>query len=317
MFEEISSNINTNSILPPQIKLSIQDLMVETPAGFRILLVGPGGTWKTLGAVAIAKALGKTPVLVNSFCYEWTGETASDIQLMIEKQYRDIKDKANAVFIIEEAEFVFITKRNCCDIDTNSLFREWVLCAMCDKEVSIILTANDPTKLDRAIIDKFIVIPILQNESTAEDLAKVAMVLIHKRDKKGNKAGIERAFREDGRRFTGRNVLTIIKMAALIGKDNVIGYQIIREAIKRTAPRNIYDDRDEILALMAILYTDESRYLPWNAARILGEEPATTPEYIKPFLSDKENRIDEARLARLISDLESQLMQEDGYEHIY
>jgi hypothetical protein len=97
-----------------------------------------------------------------------------------------------------------------------------------------------------------------------------------------------RAFSEaENRIFSGRQIIMLFENARIAARyddrDN-IGYADVKEAIGDALYG--FGPKEEFQALMAIEHTGFGKYLPWVAAEHYGDDTASVPSYVLPYMKD-------------------------------
>lgn len=292
-----------------QVKLFIKNTQSDKQ-NIRALLLGPPGTGKTLCATAVAKAMDTIPISLAQVKSMWVGESERQFRQVIEI----IERNAPVTLILDECDQLSMGSRSgsnmaqdSSSVDTSlrGMLMEWLGdIGSTNSGISIIAMSNNANGVDPAFRDRLTTIPILE-AITAADKARIAMIQLKRMGHQGDEAGIKQAFAESQKIFTGRQIVKMLaKATRCADKDSgVVSYEAMRDAISGML-RN-FGPAEELMSLRAIKFTDEREYLPWVAARLLGDGSAEAPEYMKSFLSSDQTEIDQERLDAQIADLVS------------
>ena len=299
-------DINSDIAGLAQLKLFIKNTKDEGVSTVRLLLLGPPGTGKTLCATAVARELDTIPVSLAQVKSMWVGESERHFRRAIEI----LESNAPVTLILDECDQLAMGSRSgpsaaldSSSVDTSlrGMLLEWLGDVGANNGISIIAMSNNAEGVDPAFRDRLVTVPILEACSPA-DKARIAMIQLKRMGIAGDEDGIAKAFAESTRSFTGRQIVKMLGKSARLAKQNsggVVGYTEMKASIGGML--RSFDKREQLMSLMAVRFTDDIDYLPWAAAKTMGDQTVGIPEYIRPYFSEDGMKCDEEKLEAYIN----------------
>jgi hypothetical protein len=296
----------------PQITRLLMRLKSSGGNTARVLLLGPPGTGKTLCAVAIARAMNTIPISFGLTKSMWVGES----ERIFDQALSIVEANKPLTLILDECDQLSMGSRtgsnalqNSSSVDASLMGKllEWLGDVGANNGISVIAMSNNAVGVDPAFRDRLVTIPILEATSAA-DKAQIALIQLRRLGLDGDAGGIERAFAESSENFTGRqivsNLLDDAIESAKLGDSNIIRYQDMAEAIGNSLES--FGPAEELMSLRAIRYTRNRNYLPWVAAKTLGDSSVKPPAYLEQFLTCGGTKYDkdalDDRIAQLVAE---------------
>lgn len=272
----------------PQIRRLLKEVGASELAPRRLLLAGPPGVGKTLVVTAIADELGLPTVGLGNYRSMWVGESERRLRAVLSL----IQSLAPCVLHIDEID-QSVGQRNrgqSADGGTSEriLADLWTFLGDNSREewVTVIATTNRPELLDPALFDRFTIIPVLH--PAPQEAAEILRIAAARQGRTvSENDGLQAIDRYTGL-LTGRVLVDVVERAMVIARLNATSVEISQAHLDAA-----FDDlltaldpvEHELLALRAIQLCTFRSFLPWNAARWLGETPHL-PSYLLPLLND-------------------------------
>lgn len=273
----------------PQVRLYLEDMRCTKRSTIRVILAGPPGNGKTLVALAIAKQLGVPAVALNQIKDMWVGNSEKALSHALEV----IKSMAPVLVIVDEIDQTIGGSRapsssmesSSVESSLRAMFMEFTGDNAVDNGISIVGMSNNPQGIDAAFLSRFTTIAVLE-PSSPQEMVDVVLKNIAKVEANIDEDGMRRAFAECARTLSGRELVNLL-MAAQIhsiraGKAEV-GYEEMARAIGESQHYSTH--REQRQALSAVAFTFSSRYLPWNAAKTMGDDTAKPPAYLREYVA--------------------------------
>lgn len=288
-----------------QLKLYVSNAKLEGKNKVRILLLGPPGTGKTLSAAAIAREMGTLLVSCVNVKDKYVGESDKRNERVIEI----CKSMSPIVIAFDECDKGFMGKSthdsSSADPSIRGRWLEVLGDSGANNGISIVAMSNHVEAIETAFLDRLDPLAILEATSAA-DRARIAAIQLKREGMSFSEAEIARAFSESSKSYTGRNIIEMLGMAkrtAMRSSNGVIGYGAMEAAIDNML--HSFTTNMELMSLNAIFHTREREYLPWVAARAMGDSTVQLPGYIIPFLAEDGISYDEKKLEDRIKELSS------------
>ncbi|MFN8632043.1 MAG: ATP-binding protein [Chloroflexota bacterium] len=288
----------------PQLRLLVREVRQTGQTPRRILLAGPPGVGKTLVVTALADELGIPAVALGSFRSMWVGESERNLRRVLDA----VLALAPCVLHIDEIDQSVgqRTSGQSADGGTSERILADLWGFLGDnthtERVTVVATTNRPELLDPAMFDRFTIVPVLH--PVPAESAQIMRIAAAREGRELAEEGALHAVESYGELVTGRVLVDVAERAAVLAhldsSPTIIGPTHLMQA---------FDDllmaldplRHEALALKAIELCTFRSFLPWNAARSLGEEPHL-PAYLRPLLNaggDVDANLLRARLRQL------------------
>ena len=290
----------------PQIRLYLEDMQISGRTTIRLILAGPPGNGKTLVALAIAQLLGVPAVALNQIKDMWVGSSEKALSKALEV----IKSMAPVLVIADEFDQTMGGSRassssmesSSVESSLRAMFMEFTGDNAVDNGISIVGMSNNPQGIDAAFMSRFKTIAVLEPSSPAE-MVDVVRKNLSKVGAQIDARGLEKAFSDTQRRFSGRELVNLLMAAqihaARAGKTK-IGRAEMQRAIAEA--QHYSTKREQHQALSAVAFTHSSRYLPWNASMLLGMGTIPPPAYLQGYVNEY-GTPDMESLAQVIGDV--------------
>ena len=181
-----------------------------------MVLAGPPGTGKTTCASAIANELDAIPVLLRSPLSKWVGESERNMANV----FRIIESSGRVLLVIDEADQGLLSKRaDSASQESSAVYpslRGMIMERTGDigssSELSILLLTNNPGGLDAAVLNRMVVLPVLE-ASSPQDRARILEINAHRRGIDIEPNAALRAFARYRDPIDGRRVINILDQA--------------------------------------------------------------------------------------------------------
>jgi transitional endoplasmic reticulum ATPase len=271
----------------PQLRVLLREVSVTGRPPRRLLLAGPPGVGKTLVVTCLADELGLPAVALGNFRSMWVGESERNIRRVL----NIIQSLAPCVLHIDEIDQSVGQRSTGQSADGGTSERVladlWTFLgdSTRSERVVVIATTNRPELLDSALFDRFTVVPILH--PTPREAAQILSIAAAREDRVLDEAtGLAAVARIDGL-LTGRVLVDVLERAMTLADLDGTGKEIQQGHLDKAFAdllTALDQQEHEYLALRALQLTTFRSYLPWTAARALGEEPHL-PAYLAPLLN--------------------------------
>jgi hypothetical protein len=273
----------------PQVRLFLEDMRFIGRNTIRLTLAGPPGNGKTLVALAIAKELGVPAVALHQIKDMWVGNS----EKALGRALNVLKEMPPTLLVVDEVDQTIGGSRapsaaqesSSVDSSHRDMFMEFTSDNALDNGISIICMSNNPRGIDPAIRSRFETVAVLE-ASSPQEMADVVAKNTAKVGAEIDQDGIVQAFTESPKRFSGRELVDLLIAAqvhaARAGRA-VVGYEEMARAVAESQQYSTRSEQRQ--ALSAVAFTHSSRYLPWNASRILGAGSSEPPAYLADFVA--------------------------------
>jgi hypothetical protein len=271
-----------------------------------IMAAGPPGVGKTLLARILGDVLGIPVVGLGNFRSRYVGETERNLAERLEL----VESLSPCVLHIDEIDQAVGHRQegDSADGGTSERALASLMTFLGDRtrseHVTVFATTNRPDLLDSAMFDRFTIIPVLH--PTPIESAGILRIAAEREGRTIDEASAIKVIENFGMVLTGRVLVDVLDEAMtaadLEGETTAIGAHHLEETL---ADLNMALDpqEHEHLALRAIAMTSFKRYLPWRAARALGD-PVHWQAYLLPLLNDAGTDLDMAKVNARLAVLE-------------
>jgi AAA+ superfamily predicted ATPase len=272
----------------PQVRLYLEDQQLTGRNTIRLILAGSPGNGKTLVALAIARLLGVPAVALNQIKDMWVGNSEKALGKALEV----IKSMAPVLVIADEFDQTMGGSRasssamesSAVESSLRAMFMEFTGDHATDNGISIVGMSNNPQGIDAAFMSRFKTIAVLEPSSPGE-MVEVVQKNTAKAGASIDAEGLARAFADCAQTYSGRELVNLLIAAhvyAVRGGTNVVGYQEMTQALRES--QHYSTRREQRQALSAVAFTHSHRYLPWNAATVMGDTTVVPPVYLQKYV---------------------------------
>lgn len=288
----------------PQVRRLLQESKTTGHFPRRVLFAGPPGTGKTLCTTAVADELGVPAVALGNFRSMWVGESERNLRTVLNL----VQSLAPCVLHIDEIDQAIgqRTTGQSADGGTSERLLADIWQFLGDNTrgewVTVIATTNRPELLDPAMFDRFSIVPVLHPDP--QEAAQILQIAAGRQGRQLDIADAGSVVEEFRGLATGRVLVDVVERAMVLahldGSPTEIGRGHLTAAFGDLLMA-LDPLEHEFLALRAIELTTFRAFLPWNAARWLGEEPHL-PSYLRPLLAT-DGDVDPERLRERLHEL--------------
>jgi len=273
----------------PQVRLYLEDMLLTGRSTIRVILAGSPGNGKTLVALAIAKELGVPALAFREIKDMFVGNSEKNQRHAQEV----IKSMAPVVVIMDEFDQSNGGSRapsssmesSGVDSSLRGMLMEFTGDNAVDNGISIVAMSNNPQGIDPAFRSRFPTIAVLE-PSSPQEMVDVIVKNTAKVGVKVDEDGLKKAFSACTLTFSGRELVNLLMAAQVHAARNstaVVGYEEMARAISESQHYSTGSEQRQ--ALSAVAFTFSSRYLPWNAAKTMGDAAAVPPAYLRKYVN--------------------------------
>jgi hypothetical protein len=292
----------------PQIHLFILERLRANIWPRALVLAGPPGCGKSLVVRAIAEVLKWPAVAIGNLRGPFVGETEGNTRHALST----IEAMAPLVVFQDEVDQVMGQRETGLTADGGTSARLmaefWKFLGDSNSGLPVlfVMASNRPDLLDNATRSRAEIVPILHPTPTEQaDLLRIACNQLGCTVTTGD-AGHALAGADLGVVVSGRMLVKIAQRALISARqrrDGTIELDDLRCAAHELQER-VDPIEDERMALRAVEVTSFASYLPWEAAKRLGQSVELLP-YVEPLLGS-DGRLDLDRLAERLAALDEQ-----------
>jgi hypothetical protein len=291
------------------VQLLISRVLRQNRRTVQVVLCGPPGTGKTYSARAIAALLGVPLVSLGSILGSLLGQSENNMR----RALATLRSMAPVALFIDEADQRELGSRTSGGATANEAYDalraqlfEFTGDTGEDSGVSIIATTNVPTRLDARSKDRFEFVPVLYASGT--ELAQM-MTIQARRGRvplaEEDLSDLMTGYVETGQVLSGRSSGIVLRTAWNVALDR--GADAVTAADVEVALRSRlsvdWTPEAQFSTFTSLLMPETVDGLPWQAARILGQD-YPLPAYLQPYVAaDGTLRTDILR--QRIADLEA------------
>ena len=288
----------------PQIRRLLQEARTTGHFPRRVLLAGPPGTGKTLCVTAIADELGIPAVALGNYRSMWVGESERNLRNVLGL----VQSLAPCILHIDEIDQAIGQRTTGQSADGGTSERIladlWGFLGdnLPSEWVTVVATTNRPELLDSALFDRFTILPVLH--PAPQEAAQILQIAAGRQGRRLDVVDGRAVVEQFGGLLTGRILVDVVERAMVLAHLDNSPAEIRREHLQQAFADLLMalDPLEhEFLALRAIELCTFKAFLPWNAARWLGQEPHL-PAYLGPLL-DPGGDIDPERLRHRLGEL--------------
>jgi hypothetical protein len=255
----------------------------------RLLLAGPPGVGKTHVARAFGDELGFPVVAFGAVRSKWVGDSEERFR----RALSTIAALSPVVLHVDEADQV-IGRRSTGDSadggTSERLLAELWQFLGCNTgpPVVVVATTNRPDLMDIALLDRFLVVPVLH--PSPQEGAELLTITAQRDGRTLDVEAARQVLEELAVPLSGRSLVDAYDRAVVYTDLDTPSHpsRVDGEAVRRgilDVVNTIDSSEAESMALAALALCGVDAYLPWNAAQWLGL-PFDVPGYVTPFLRD-------------------------------
>lgn len=289
----------------PQIRLFLRERLECAVWPRAIVLAGPPGVGKTMVVRAIADELRWPAVSLGAFRSMWQGESERRLRAILSI----IRAMAPIVVHIDEADQALGTRgTGMTDGGTDNRILADLWSFLGDSAPGFaalfVLTTNRPDVLDNATRSRSEIIPVLH--PIGPERAELLRLACRSSGSDVSLAACQEAIEASGiELFSGRMLAKAAQRAHILARDGAPVEAHLGRALQQLQER-IDPVNDERMSLISLQMASFTTYLPWVAARELGQD-VHIPPYVQPLMVD--GALDRAALAARIEALEDRATQ--------
>lgn len=290
------------------VRLLVDRVLRQGRRAVQVVLCGPPGTGKTYSARAIAALLGVPLVSLGAILGSLLGQSENNMR----RALATLRAMAPVALFIDEADQRELGSRTSGGQTANEAYNalraqlfEFTGDTGEDTGVSIIATTNVPTHLDARSKDRFEFVPVLY--SSGPELAQM-MGIQARRGRvplAEDLTEVMSGYVQSGQVLSGRSSEVVLRTAWDVALDR--GANAVTAADVQVALRSRlsvdWTPEAQFSTFTSLLMPDIVDRIPWQAARILGED-YPMPAYLAPYC-EADGMLRLNRLRERISELEA------------
>lgn len=289
-----------------QLRLILDDWLLDPDMPLRLAFVGPPGTGKSFAARALATFLGVPLILPETLKEQWVGASERNGTRFLST----IESLAPAVTLIDDQNDTLTADReraahgdaNGVSGSLTGLFLDRFGDPNRMPGVHLVLASNFARRIDPAMKSRVRCVAFLPPD--VDELAAQFDATARTQGWELEHGASGAALRENPRRLTSRDAIVVLSKArthALRARRSEITVTDLADALVDYNPGiDAAVERQTLEALEATTFTSS---LPWMAARVLGEGATQPPEHLREFVRE-DGSLDRERIAERIDELE-------------
>lgn len=295
------------------------DTLSDRQIAQRLILAGPPGTGKSFIARGIAGERQLITISMKNLKNAFVGQSEQNMLRFIELLKRAIP--IGAVLFIDEAELL-LPKRNgngTMDAGVSEFFTKHFLVIMNDLPVFFVLATNHVERMDSAVLDRFLVVPLLKKQTN--DLLALTPTL-GKQMSIDMDSDLDLVPLQDMMHLndiSARDMKKIVTHASLMaqietgGEDTPINSQHMKFSAENYLV-NTSNLEQELMSLRAIKYAGFENLMPWKKLDGSMRENYNLPNYLEGIIDEDTGRINGQALNQAINELELRIYGRGGYQ---
>jgi hypothetical protein len=289
-------------------RLLVEQELAKGKTTLQVVLCGPAGTGKSRAAMAIAAMLGVPLVRLATIAAPLMGQTEGNIRAAIQT----LRAMAPVCLFMDEVEKGALGSSTSHGQTGNEAYSDvaqqiFELTGDTDDDsgISIVAATNVPTWLDGRTMDRFKFLPVLL--ASGPEIAQVMTIQARRARVPlvDDVTDLMTAYIDGTRVLSGRSsheVLEAAHNAAIARGSEVVTREHVALALGAYRGTD-WTPEAEYSTLTSLMMASLTDRLPWEAARLLGEDFAV-PAYLSPYLTAS-GELDNAVMRRRVAELEA------------